>query len=183
MPGRIYNDVNCGGQAMRLVRIIRVMAFGLLLSACVDAQQSRQRITITVVDEVGAPVAGAQIIVRSEGSQRIAMETDFAGRGTYETRTHASYKLEVTRPGFYQRIVEEVRTRTGHIVSAAGQLPVIAPGRAYPDSDGDGMADDWEVAHGLDPNRFDAWGDRDRDGWTNLDEFLEARSRALVDHR
>ena len=82
-----------------------------------------------------------------------------------------------------QRIVEEVRTRTGHIVAAAGQLPVIAPGRAYPDSDGDGMADDWEVAHGLDPNRFDAWGDRDRDGWTNLDEFLEARSRTLVDHR
>ena len=107
MPGRIYNDVNCGGQAMRLVRIIRVMAFGLLLSACVDAQQSRQRITITVVDEVGAPVAGAQIVVRSEGSQRIAMETDFAGRGTYETRTHAPYKLEVTRPGFYQRIVDE----------------------------------------------------------------------------
>ena len=82
-----------------------------------------------------------------------------------------------------RRIVDEVRTRTGHIVAAAGQLPVIAPGRAYPDSDGDGMADDWEVAHGLDPNRFDAWGDRDRDGWTNLDEFLEARSRTLVDHR
>jgi hypothetical protein len=99
--------VNCGGQAMRLVRIIRVMVFGLLLAACVEAQQSRQRVTITVVDEVGAPVAGAQIVVHSEGSHRIAMETDFAGRGTYEPRTQAPYQLQVTKPGFYQRIVDE----------------------------------------------------------------------------
>ena len=79
-----------------------------------------------------------------------------------------------------RRIVDEVRTRTGHIVSAAGQLPIIAPASAYPDSDGDGMADDWERSHGHDPKRFDAWGDKDRDGWTNLDEFLDDRAGALV---
>ncbi len=78
-----------------------------------------------------------------------------------------------------RRIVEEVRTRTGHIVSTFGTLPVIASGTPYPDRDGDGMSDDWEVAHGLNPDKFDAWGDKDGDGWTNLDKFLDSLSKAL----
>lgn len=40
------------------------------------------------------------------------------------------------------------------------------------DNDGDGMADDWEVAHGLNPSDpDDANGDPDLDGFTNLQEF------------
>ncbi len=39
------------------------------------------------------------------------------------------------------------------------------------DSDGDGMPDDWEIAHGLDPFRNDANEDPDGDGLTNLQEY------------
>ena len=39
------------------------------------------------------------------------------------------------------------------------------------DTDGDGMPDNWEVAHGLDPNRNDAAEDPDNDGLSNLAEF------------
>jgi hypothetical protein len=42
-----------------------------------------------------------------------------------------------------------------------------------PDSDGDGMPDEWELMFGLDPkNPSDALKDRDGDGMTNLEEYI-----------
>lgn len=84
------------------------------------------------------------------------------------------------RDSIDRRIIEDVETRSGHIVKSFGVLPALASGAPYRDSDGDGMADDWETSHGLDPHHFDAWGDRDGDGWSNLDEFLDDLSRKLT---
>ena len=42
------------------------------------------------------------------------------------------------------------------------------------DSDQDGIEDSWETAAGLDPNNAtDGNEDRDDDGYTNLEEYLE----------
>lgn len=55
------------------------------------------------------------------------------------------------------------------------------PGAANPDGgasdrDGDGLPDDWEIAHGLNPDRADgadgADGDPDGDGFTNRQEYV-----------
>jgi hypothetical protein len=64
------------------------------------------------------------------------------------------------------RVVESVRARTGrHIDSQeeVGGWPELAAGRAEPDSDGDGIPDAWERAHGLDPAHAD--GDGALEAW------------------
>ena len=46
-------------------------------------------------------------------------------------------------------------------------------GTPYADADGDGMPDDYETQHGLNPaNAADAAADADGDGYTNIEAFL-----------
>src|SRR5204862_1126203 len=48
------------------------------------------------------------------------------------------------------------------------------PGSTYVDTDGDGIPDDWEMAHGLVFNNpADAALDPDGDGHSNYEEFLD----------
>jgi hypothetical protein len=49
----------------------------------------------------------------------------------------------------------------------AAQLSFVLP----PDADADGMDDDWELLHGLDPSRDDGGLDPDGDGLTNLTAY------------
>jgi pectate lyase len=74
------------------------------------------------------------------------------------------------------RIVAQFRRRSGILpasVAAVGGYPAIAAGAAYPDTDGDGMADAWERRFGLDPRRAgDGAQDRNRDGYSNFEAFL-----------
>ena len=54
-----------------------------------------------------------------------------------------------------------------------GGWPELKSLPAPPDSDGDGMADEWESKFGLDPkNAGDNSQDNDKDGYTNFEEFL-----------
>ena len=48
-------------------------------------------------------------------------------------------------------------------------------GKPYTDTDKDGMPDDWEKKHKLNPkNAADASLDRDNDGYTNIEEYLNS---------
>jgi hypothetical protein len=68
--------------------------------------------------------------------------------------------------------------------NAFGDDPInwraAAPSPGDADSDGDGLPDRWEIAHGLNPNSSigedGADGDPDNDGFTNLEEFLSSTS-------
>jgi pectate lyase len=81
------------------------------------------------------------------------------------------------------RIVEEVTRgiftygRNGLIDSQmeAGGLPVLRSAAAPVDTDLDGMPDSWEKEQGLDPkNPADRNEDPDKNGYTNLEEYLQS---------
>jgi hypothetical protein len=87
------------------------------------------------------------------------------------------------------RIVEEIRTGTaaygetwggggkGIINSqkAVGGWPALKSAPAPTDADHDGMPDEWERAHSLNPNdSTDGAQDCDGDGYTNLEEYLNS---------
>jgi hypothetical protein len=54
---------------------------------------------------------------------------------------------------------------------ASGSFTLNVRGDAS-DADEDGMPDEWEATHGLEPDRDDAAEDADRDGQPNFDEYL-----------
>ncbi|MDP5280569.1 pectate lyase [Sphingomonas sp. DG1-23] len=79
------------------------------------------------------------------------------------------------------RVIAGVRDRTGRQIdsqSEVGGWPELASLPAPPDRDKDGMPDAWERSHGLDPGRADGNGDRDGDGYTNLEAWLADLVRA-----
>ncbi|CAZ97912.1 pectate lyase, family PL1 [Zobellia galactanivorans] len=70
------------------------------------------------------------------------------------------------------RLINHYKNGSGSLKSN-GSFPSINNGTAYKDSDKDGMSDDWEKAHGLNPNdKNDGNKDRNGDGYTNLEDFL-----------
>lgn len=92
----------------------------------------------------------------------------------------ASAGASVVRDAVDTRLVAEASSggTMGQIItdpSEVGGWPDIPMGTPYPDADGDGMDDDWEVARGLDPSDpSDGALDDDDDGYPNLEEFLHA---------
>ena len=92
------------------------------------------------------------------------------------------------------RIVNEVRTGTakygatwmgggkGIIDSPndVGGWPELKSKAAPTDTDSDGMPDEWEISHALDPkSKGDGALDRDHDGYTNVEEYLNSLVPAI----
>jgi hypothetical protein len=87
------------------------------------------------------------------------------------------------RDALDQRAVADFRNGTGATKRAKDMSPDWWPdlrgGIPPPDSDRDGMPDEWEVAHGFDPDSpTDGPGDADGDGYTNVEEFLNGTQPA-----
>jgi hypothetical protein len=85
------------------------------------------------------------------------------------------------------RIINEIRTGTAKFGASwrgggkgiidsqkdVGGWPELASTPAPPDSDHDGMPDDWEKSNGLNPaDPADGPLDADQDGYTNVEEYL-----------
>jgi acetyl esterase/lipase/pectate lyase len=74
------------------------------------------------------------------------------------------------------RLVREVRERKGRMIDSqteVGGWPELKSAPAPADSDHDGMSNDWERKHMLNPdNASDGVGDTDKDGYTDIEEYL-----------
>jgi len=81
------------------------------------------------------------------------------------------------------RIINDVKNGTGRIINnedEVGGWPELKKGTPPKDTDHDGMPDDWEIAHNLNPNDyFDVKGtDLSSEGYTNIEMYING----LVDN-
>jgi len=81
------------------------------------------------------------------------------------------------------RIVEQVKSGKGRIINSqkeVGGWPDLKSAPAPTDSDGDGMPDEWEKQHGLNPkDGTDGAEDADANGYTNVEEYLNSLAELL----
>jgi hypothetical protein len=75
-----------------------------------------------------------------------------------------------------KNIINGIKDKTNHLIDSqkeVGGWPELKSKPAPKDIDRDGMPDKWEKKNGLDPsNPDDRNGDSDKDGYTNLEEYL-----------
>lgn len=102
-------------------------------------------------------------------------------REAYEQVLTGAGAVRPVRDAVDARIIEEVRSGHGRIIDSTrevGGWPIYKAVTAPADRDGDGMADSWEAGRGLNPqDAGDAVLDRDGDGYTNLEEYLNELAR------
>ena len=76
-----------------------------------------------------------------------------------------------------ERAVAQTLNDTGAFIdneSEVGGYPTLPDGEALLDSDGDGVPDSFELAHGTDPAVADATGDLDGDGYSNIEDWANS---------
>jgi hypothetical protein len=113
---------------------------------------------------------GATLPKRDAVDQRIVEEVR-TGKVFYKEggQTHVGDK-------YIKRRLPEDSYKHGIIthVSQVGGYPEYK-GTPYKDSDSDGIPDEWETKQGLNPkNAGDASLDRDKDGYTNIEEYINS---------
>lgn len=88
-------------------------------------------------------------------------------------RAHIGASLP-TRDSEDERAINDVVTRMATANSTSGTFPVLAGGTPEADADNDGMPDAWEDERGFNTEADDSAADRDGDGYTNIEEFLNS---------
>lgn len=73
------------------------------------------------------------------------------------------------------RIIQSVLDRSGAIIDSprdVGGYEFLPVGTPLPDQDGDGIPDSYEPIIGSDPAEFDAHGDANGDGYSNIESYI-----------
>ena len=128
-------------------------------------------------------------LVKDDGGPgtRLSARPDWAGAPPEDPETWQDQVLSTAgaflpRDAVDARIIAGVRDRSGRIIDSpevVGGLGQIDAGVPWIDSDGDGLPDDWEAAHGSNPTGpADGATAPDGDGHTLLEDWLNALAAA-----
>lgn len=149
------------GQAMTLAKVSGDGQFGVV-NAALD-----NPLVVRVTDIMGNPVAGAAVTFsRISGSGTLSATAPVATAGD----GLAVNSLTLGAATGLTVISATAAGLLGSPLSFTAQA--VLTGGSPGDTDGDGMPDAWEAAHGLDPlNPADAALDADSDGLNNLTEY------------
>jgi len=113
--------------------------------------------------------------------------TTVSARRAYEAVLRNVGATRPRRDAVDTRIVAEVRRHKGSIIDSQVQVggwPELRSQAAPVDSDNDGMPDSWERRHGLNPHDAgDGAIDKDSDGYTNLEEYLNRTDQTQSQNR
>lgn len=112
------------------------------------------------------PGAPGRFEIRRAGGSLFLSQIDsgyLTGLGTMASFAHFE--------GIASRGLKHTENNDGIMVSLTIPTPG-KPNESQADSDSDGLPNDWELAHGLDPESNDGGADPDGDGLTNLQEFI-----------
>ncbi len=92
----------------------------VLTTALVVAQTNRGGISGTVLDQSGAVVPSASVVVINTGTNETRRLTT-SNKGTFilENLEPVTYRIEVSSPGFKKAVLEDVKVDTSSIVSAS----------------------------------------------------------------
>ena len=133
-----------------------------------------------VTNENWRGIAGNDFKKLIEPWEAVPIDQQSPGEAYEAVLAHAGCTLP-NRDSIDTRIIEEVRTGTakfgnnGIITTPAdvGGWPELVSEPPPADADEDGMPDNWEKAHGLNPNdATDGTKDRNGDVYTNVEEYI-----------
>ena len=117
---------------------------------------------------------GIVVPVAADGSTRHWLH--FTVREDYTARHWDLYvggeMVLADQPGYFSGDLDFVVNGHARTATWLDDLKVTYDNPLFADADKDGMADAWEIAHGLNPTINDRGADPDRDGATNLQEYL-----------
>lgn len=117
--------------------------------------------------------AGATLPRRDPVDERVI---EMVRTGKVHAKAGPDARKAFAGTGYSDRLIDEILAdvERGIItdISQVGGYPEYR-GEPYADADDDGMPDDWEKRHGLNPNDpSDAAGDLNGDGYTNIEDFI-----------
>ncbi len=148
------------GNDWRLIKFQFRKRFGKSDRELIAAYKQADPIKVAAVTVDDAAIAGKQVLAQAGALPRDAVD---------------------------QRVVKSVKNGTGKIIDSQKQVggwPRLKAADAAADTDRDGMADAWETEHGLDPeDPADAVKDKDKDGFTNLEDYLNERAERLLNEQ